>query len=74
MQNAEGPGDTPEWKTKLAAMGPLKRSRFALVLGVTDRTVKNWIDGKSVPSDATVERIKKQQAKKERVGLSLIHI
>ena len=68
MQNAEGPGDIPEWKSKLASMHPHKRSRFALALGVTERTVKNWIDGKSAPSDATIERIKKQQAKKERVG------
>lgn len=64
MQKAEGPGDTPEWKIKLAALSPFARIRFAFALGVTDRTVKNWVDGKSQPNEATIQRITKQLTKK----------
>lgn len=63
MQKAEGPGDTPEWKSKLTELSPFSRMRFSVALGVTDRTVKNWVDGKTEPNEATVQRIQKQLAK-----------
>lgn len=63
MQKAEGPGDTPEWKIKLGLLGPFARAKFAVSIGATARTVKNWADGKTDPSDATIERIKKQLSK-----------
>lgn len=66
MQTAVGPGDTPEWKTKITGMNPFQRSCFAVDLGVTDRTIKNWIDGKCNPSDATIERIKAQFRKAKK--------
>lgn len=66
MQKAEGPGDIPEWKFRLASLSPFARIRFAFALGVTDRTVKNWIDGKTEPNEATAQRIKKQLKKAGR--------
>ena len=63
MQKEEGPGGIPEWKIKLGLLGPFARAKFAVGIGATARTVKNWADGKTIPSDATIERIKKQLTK-----------
>lgn len=59
MQNDAGPGDIPEWKAKLSDLTPAKRVKFAESLGVTDRTVKNWADGKARPNDRTIKRVLK---------------
>ena len=63
MQNAEGPGDTPEWKAKLIAMTPHARTLLAVALGVTERTVFNWAKGASEPTEAMVARICSQLKK-----------
>lgn len=64
MQNAEGPGDIPEWKTKLLALTPHARTLLAVALGVTERTVWNWAKGASEPTEAMVARINRRMQKK----------
>jgi len=61
MQNTAGPGDTPEWKVLAAALSPAQRVSFAESIGVTERTVKNWADGKTTPNERVVQRIAKMQ-------------
>lgn len=68
MQKAEGPGDTPEWKLKLGKLTPTARAFFALSLGVTPRTVCNWLNGSTSPNELTVQRIEKQLKKKADLG------
>lgn len=63
MQNAEGPGQIPEWKEKLSLMTPHARTLLAVALGVTERTVFNWAKGVSEPTEAMVIRISSQLKK-----------
>ena len=57
MEKQKAPDVTPEWKTRILSMSPYQKTVFGLALGVTQRTVSNWADGKSKPSDATERRI-----------------
>jgi len=61
MQNTAGPGDIPEWKVLVVALSPAQRVAFAESIGVTERTVKNWADGKTMPNERVVQRIVKTQ-------------
>lgn len=57
MQKAGGPGDIPEWKDHIESLTPFQRALFAQKLGITDRTVFNWANGVTSPTEAMVERI-----------------
>lgn len=66
MQKAKGPGDIPEWKGYLENLTPFRRGLFAQKLGITDRTVFNWANGVTTPSEAMRERIAKIIKRGER--------
>lgn len=63
MQNTTEPGDTPEWKKKLKGLSSTNRQMLAIALGVSDRTLQNWANGKTAPRAYAVHRIIKWKAK-----------
>lgn len=57
MQNTEAPGVIPEWKAKLEALTRAERYDMANKLGVSERSILNWINDKNSPNAATIAAI-----------------
>lgn len=59
MSKDKAPGVIPEWKEQFAAMSPAEQAEIAVRIKVSPRTVWNWANGKSTPTRASAEAIKR---------------
>lgn len=62
MTKTQGPELTPEAREKMAALDIAARKAFAKSLGVSERTVRNWIAGKIRPMTVLTKRVERRLA------------
>lgn len=60
MTKTKGPALTPDAIAKLAALDIVARKAFAKSLGVSERTVRNWIAGKIRPMTILTKRVERK--------------
>lgn len=51
--------EIPPWAKQFADLSGEERMRLALAIGVNERTLRNWAQGKSRPNRATAQAIAK---------------
>ena len=60
MRPKKAPDVTPEWGAEFLALSTADRFKISQALGVTERTVFNWAKGKTIPSKASADAVKRR--------------
>lgn len=70
MSKTEAPGVIPEWAKQFSDLSGEERGRLALEIGVTERTVRNWAQGRSKPCRAIADAIRRAFRRMGGQGMS----